>query len=36
VAIVLENMAELYKKIGRKDEAKKLEERAKSIRSKKR
>ena len=30
---VLENMAELYKKTGREDEARKFEERAKAIRS---
>jgi hypothetical protein len=34
VATLLENMAEFYKKIGKDDEAKKLEERAKRIRSK--
>jgi len=34
VATVLENMAELYNKTGKKDEAKRLEERAKRIRSK--
>ena len=33
VAIVLENMAGFYKKVGRMDEAKWLEERAKGIRS---
>ncbi len=33
VATVLENMADLYKKTGRLDEAKRLEARAKAIRS---
>ena len=33
VASVLENMAELYKEMGKKEAAKKLEERAKRIRS---
>ncbi len=33
VAIVLENMVEFYKKIGEVDEAKRLEERVKGIRS---
>lgn len=35
VATVLENMTELYKKIGNEEQAKKFEERAKKIRSKK-
>ncbi len=35
VAIVLENMAVFYKQIGRMDEAKSLEERAKGLRSRK-
>jgi len=35
VATVLENMTELYKKMGNEEEAKKFEERAKKIRSKK-
>jgi lipopolysaccharide biosynthesis regulator YciM len=34
VATVLENMAELYKKMGKEDEVKRFEERAKKIRSK--
>jgi len=34
VLTVLENMAELYNQIGKKDEAKRLEERAKRIRFK--
>ena len=33
VATVLENMAELYEKIGKEDEAKRLAERARGIRS---
>ena len=33
VATVLENLSELYKNIGKEDEAKRLEERAKIIRS---
>jgi hypothetical protein len=34
VATVCENMAELYKKVGKEDEAERLEERARKIRSK--
>ncbi len=34
VATVCENMAELYKKIGKESKAEKLEERARKIRSK--